>query len=254
MFVTPRYSEADYAAAMAMSDAGASDYAVSSALGMSRLTVFNWRHRKPRLIGRPAVSESWRPPEERPYSYLLGIYLGDGHIAATGEHAWRLGITLDERYPGIVDEVSSAILAVDPATRICRYRRPGAIALFASTPVWVRAFPQHGPGRKHLRTIALTDWQLQVTHRHPQALLRGLIHSDGSRCVNHFKTKLPSGRVAEYAYPRYFFSNLSRDIREIFCQHCELLGIRWTQSNPRNISVAHRDSVALLDSFIGPKT
>jgi hypothetical protein len=58
---------------------------------------------------------------------------------------------------------------------------------------------------------------------------------------------------AEYEHPRYFFSNVSGDIRAIFCRHCDLLGIRWTQSNPRNISVAHRDSVALLDSFVGPK-
>ena len=58
---------------------------------------------------------------------------------------------------------------------------------------------------------------------------------------------------ATYAYPRYFFSNLSADIRQIFCDHCELLGIRWTQSNPRNISISHRESVALLDTFVGPK-
>ena len=61
------------------------------------------------------------------------------------------------------------------------------------------------------------------------------------------------GRVATYEYPRYFFSNLSDDIRRIFCEHCELLGIRWTQSNPRNISISHRRSVALMDEFIGPK-
>ncbi len=72
--------------------------------------------------------------------------------------------------------------------------------------------------------------------------------------MNRFKTKLPSGRVAEYAYPRYFFTNYSEDIRRIFCEHCELIGVRWTQSNPRNISVSHRDSVAILDSFIGPKS
>jgi len=41
--------------------------------------------------------------------------------------------------------------------------------------------------------------------------------------------------------------------RGIFCEHCELLGIRWTQSNPRNISISHRKSVALMDEFIGPK-
>jgi hypothetical protein len=65
--------------------------------------------------------------------------------------------------------------------------------------------------------------------------------------------KLPSGRVAEYAYPRYFFSNLSPDIRGLFCEACDRLGLRWTQSNHRNISISHRASVALLDEFVGPK-
>jgi hypothetical protein len=56
--------------------------------------------------------------------------------------------------------------------------------------------------------IVLADWQHAVVDRHPERFLRGLIHSDGCRTVNRFKTRLPSGRVAEYEYPRYFFSNL----------------------------------------------
>jgi hypothetical protein len=43
------------------------------------------------------------------------------------------------------------------------------------------------------------------------------------------------------------------DIRALFCETCDRLGVRWTQSNPRNISVSHRDSVALLDSFVPAK-
>lgn len=66
-------------------------------------------------------------------------------------------------------------------------------------------------------------------------------------------TRLPSGRVREYAYPRYFFSNLSADSRALFCEYYDRLGIRWTQSNHRNISVSHRRSVAAMDEFIGPK-
>ena len=77
---------------------------------------------------------------------------------------------------------------------------------------------------------------------------------DGCRTINRFKTELPSGRVAEYAYPRGFFSNRSADIRGLFCEYCERLGIHWTQSNPRNISVSHRRSVALLDSFVPAKS
>jgi hypothetical protein len=101
--------------------------------------------------------------------------------------------------------------------------------------------------------IRLADWQREITGAHPEELIRGLIHSDGSRCNNRFKVKLPSGRVGSYAYVRYFFTNYSADIRGIFCEHCDLLGIRWTQSSFKNISIAHRDSVALLDSFVGPK-
>jgi hypothetical protein len=38
--------------------------------------------------------------------------------------------------------------------------------------------------------------------------LRGLLHSDGCRTVNRFKTTLPSGRVAEYSYPRWFLESV----------------------------------------------
>jgi hypothetical protein len=115
------------------------------------------------------------------------------------------------------------------------------------------AFPQHGPGRKHERNIELVDWQQVLTHRYPEAFIRGLIHSDGSRCINQVNTTLPSGREAHYEYVRYFFTNYSADIRRIFCEHCDLLGIRWTQSNHRNISISHRDSTAILDRIVGPK-
>jgi hypothetical protein len=104
-----------------------------------------------------------------------------------------------------------------------------------------------------LRPIILESWQQEIVDAYPAAFVRGLIHSDGCRCVNRFTTKLPSGRVAEYAYPRYFFSNLSADIRTLFCDACDRLGVRWTQSNHRNISISHRLSVARLDELVGPK-
>lgn len=239
---------------MALSRAGHSDYAIAAQLNITRSTVCNWRHHKPVFRSRQTLDATWRPPNAASFSYLLGAYLGDGHIVTTGPASWRLGITLDAKYPMIVEEAAEAMLATDPLTNVCRNDRPGATLLCSSSLCWPVAFPQHGPGRKHERPIELVDWQREITHAHPKAILRGLIHSDGSRCINRFKTKLPSGRIAEYAYPRYFFTNMSADIRGIFCEHCELLGVRWTQSNYKNISVSHRDSVALLDSFIGPKS
>lgn len=133
-------------------------------------------------------------------------------------------------------------------------RDKSTVILQSSSRDWPNLFPQHGPGKKHERKIELVDWQLLITHEWTREFIRGLIHSDGSRCMNRFSVKLPSGRIGRYAYPRYFFTNYSEDIRRIFCDHCDLLGIRWSQSNPRNISVSHRDSVAILDSFVGPKS
>jgi hypothetical protein len=199
----------------------------------------------------PRSPSRWLAPDPATYAYLLGLYLGDGCL---GNHGHQLMISLDARYPGIVEAAEEAITVTVPGITTRRYRpKQNSVRVIATSSTWPAAFPQHGPGRKHLRTIELVPWQRQITERFPRELLRGLIHSDGCRCMNRFKTKLPSGRVAAYEYPRYFFSNLSEDIRRIFCDHCELLGIRWTQSNARNISISHRKSVALIDEFIGPK-
>ena len=155
------------------------------------------------------------------------------------------------RYPGIIDECWAAMVLSMPK------HRPGvvgcssgeAVQVQACGKLWLHAFPQHGPGHKHERPIVLEPWQEEIVARHPGEFVRGLIHSDGCRTINRFKTTLPSGRVAEYAYARYFFSNLSADIRGLFCTTCDVLGVRWTLSNPRNVSVAHRKSVAVLDAL-----
>lgn len=114
---------------------------------------------------------------------------------------------------------------------------------------WVCLFPQHGPGRKHNRRLELTDWQQEIVDATPQPFLRGLIHTDGWRGLNRVHVK---GK--DYAYPRYQFSNRSDDIRRLFTDACDKLGVKWRQWTRYHISVAQRDSVALLDSFIGPKT
>lgn len=167
-----------------------------------------------------------------------------------------LQIVNDRRYPGITDEILAAIAKTfpGPSPRVHPSSVGESDVLCISHPAVLRAFPQHGAGRKHLRPIVLEDWQLELTRAYPEALIRGLIHSDGCRVVNRFKTKLPSGRIAAYSYVRYFFTNMSVDIRRIFREHCELLGIRVTQSNHRNLTVSHRTSVAILEEVVGPKT
>lgn len=199
--------------------------------------------------------ESWQPPDPRSYSYLLGLYLGDGCLGRQAR-TWQLHIYCDGAYPDLIEEAWAAMQLTLLPLRVRRYpaKDSRCVRLTASSPRWPKAFPQHGPGRKHTRVIELEACQRAIADRFPHEFVRGLIHSDGCRTVNRFKTTLPSGREAEYAYPRYFFSNLSDDIRALFCEYCDRLDIRWTQSNHRNISISHRDSVAKLDTFIGAKS
>jgi hypothetical protein len=195
-----------------------------------------------------------RPLDNRLYAYLLGIYLGDGWVGRVGR-SWSLRVVLDVAYPHIVHECASAIGAVSNArvTTLLRSEKSSVVLQSASAD-WPHLFPQHGPGKKHERKIELVDWQRLITRQYTRKFIRGLIHSDRSRCINRFKVKLPSGQIGRYEYPRYFFTNYSEDIRRIFCEHCDLFGIHWSQSNPRNISISGRHGVALLDSFVGPKS
>jgi hypothetical protein len=183
------------------------------------------------------------------YAYLLGLYLGDGHVAPFPRTSC-LRIYLDAAYPGIVGACVSAMRRVMPANRVNAVRRAPAncVIVSAYSQAWPCLLPQHGPGAKHTRRIALEPWQREITAADPGALVRGLIHSDGSRFTNPV-----TRRGRRYSYPRYFFANASADIRAIFCDHLDLLEIEWRPAGRRNISIARRDSVARLDEFVGPK-
>jgi hypothetical protein len=254
VFVSRQWEQAERDAALALAAQGLTDGAVERRTGIPRRTVNGWR-RSPQRRLLPARDQSgWRPDDDGLYAYALGVYLGDGHIAQV-RGCYFLRVSMDGAYPGLVAEVRAALgaLFAPRAASALDYAPGRGVVVQLSHPALPFAFPQHGPGKKHLRRIELVPWQRELTHRHPELFLRGLIHSDGCRVLNRFTTTLPSGREGRYSYPRYFFTNLSADIRRLFCEHCELLGIRWTQSNARNISVSHRDSVRRFDEFVGPK-
>ena len=178
------------------------------------------------------------------YAYLLGLYLGDGCLSAHPRSVFKLRICLDAAYPRIVDEATLAVCAVIPASKVARLARPDhSIEVYSYSKAWPCFFPQHGPGKKHLRRIELTTWQEGLARRAPHLLLRGLIHSDGCRFIN-------TGRG--WRHPRYVFVNLSADIRQIFTDACDLLGLRWTTSGYK-VYVSRKADVATLDRFIGPK-
>ncbi len=179
----------------------------------------------------------------RAYPYLFGLYLGDGMLTLARRNVWRLRLTLDSKYPGIIARAKEAISEVGGRSA-GETARPGSVELYTNWKHWICLFPQHGPGPKHAREIRLEPWQVRLISRYPDAFLAGLIHSDGCRCLN---------RVKGYEYPRYFFSNESADIRAMFGMACALVGVDYRPAGPRNVSVARRRSVETLDRLVGPK-
>jgi hypothetical protein len=142
--------------------------------------------------------------------------------------------------------------AIVPGNKVLTRQKPGCTEVFAYSRHWVCLFPQHGPGRKHNRKIELEEWQRVIVAEHSGDFVRGLFHSDGCRCVNRVRRRFADGE-RHYEYPRYFFSNESRDIMRLCGEALDRLGIAWRFARPNLLSVARREAVARLDEFVGPK-
>ena len=248
------YDAAVRARALDRLRAGDSLRRVSLDTGVTRSTLREWRERSGNFAPRhtcPCPRCSDDPLPLRPYLYLLGQYLGDGCISRMGR-TWVLRIATCDAYPGIRAETVDAIqaLVTNPVNFVAR---EGCTYVNCITRRWLHLFPQHGTGMKHTRPIVLEPWQVELVDADPRPLIRGLIHSDGWRGTN-WTTKTVGGTTKRYTYPRYQFSNRSADIRGIFTDALDRLGIAWRQSNQWTVSVARRDAVAMLDTFVGPKT
>ncbi|MFE1789247.1 helix-turn-helix domain-containing protein [Streptomyces sp. NPDC059525] len=230
---------------------------VAERFGIPRGTVGWWRHEDRKRRGESYVQPSDCPKctgcplDRRAYAYLLGLYLGDGHIISKPKQH-HLSVFCDAAHSGLIDAVEQAMRHVMPLPHISRRARGGCVEVKSYTQHWVCLFPQHGPGKKHERQIALEEWQQEIVDAHPWEFIRGLIHSDGCRTINW---TVRNGK--RYEYPRYFFTNKSDDIRRLCTDTLAKVGVQWTVlargSDPFNVSIARKESVALMDAHVGPK-
>ncbi|MEU6081893.1 helix-turn-helix domain-containing protein [Streptomyces sp. NPDC047108] len=244
--------------------AGEKNADVSRSLDVPPGTVGYWLHLDRAAQGelpgrphRPCPRCDGRELDEAAYSYLLALYLGDGHIIQYSEHRVpNLMIACDQSWPGLMGDCEKAIRAVFPDNSVCRIRRTGCSNVKVySKHLWC-LFPQHGKGKKHDRKIALEPWQQKIVDAHPWEFIRGLVHSDGCRITN-WTVRVVGGERKRYEYPRYFFTNKSDDIRQLYTDALDQVGVEWKVTrrgrDPYNISVARRASVALMDAHVGAK-
>ncbi|MFE5630554.1 transcriptional regulator [Streptomyces sp. NPDC056463] len=250
--------------ALALVAEGRSLNSVSKQTGISRAALRAWDKRlEPlgRIGGQAEPCPRCRPTAGLPrdtvsYSYLLGLYLGDGCISDHPRGGHHLRIACADAWPGLIETCREAIMAVRPKGSVCVLQKQGCVMVTSYGRHWTCLFPQHGPGKKHERRIALESWQQAIVDAHPWAFIRGLIHSDGCRIVN-WTEKIIGGRMKRYEYPRYFFTNSSADILGLLTATLDRVGVEWKPANQsrvaQNISVARRASVALMDLHIGAK-
>jgi Homeodomain-like domain len=252
------------AQALALVEAGLNDCEISRRLGIPRRTILDWR--RPTYVSRRKVPletcpRCWRSakrmrfmPED--YAELLGLYLGDGCISA-GPRTLRLRITLDLKYPQIVEDTRDLLTRCFPANQV-DVVRGGLKGACVNVSVYSRhlacLFPQHGPGAKHQRAIVLEPWQQEIVEAAPWPFVRDCIRSDGSVFINRTDIHRPQ----PYEYLSYEFSNSSESIARLFESVCEDLGLGPRSSidaqGRRKVRINRRESVARMLLHVGVKS
>jgi hypothetical protein len=218
--------------------AGVNDSEIARRLGLPRATVRYMRVEAPPLL----CPRCWRRTPRvaftaADYAELLGLYLGDGHIAELAR-TQRLRISLDARHGGVVADSDALLRRCFPANRVGRVLGPRGtmVVLHVYHGHLACLFPQHGRGKKQDRAIVLEPWQRAHVAAEPWALLRGLIRSDGCMYLN---------RTGRYIYLSYDFHNRSREILGLFVDVCESLGLR-PRRYARHARLYRRADVAQL--------
>jgi hypothetical protein len=106
------------------------------------------------------------------------MYLGDGCITRY-PRTHMLVIALDAAYPELAERCAAAVSKVNPFHPVRIYRQYNVLRVKSYGDCWLKLFPQHGPGRKHLRKIELCDWQGTLVKTNAWEFLRGLPESAG---------------------------------------------------------------------------
>ena len=228
---------------------GLNDCAIARRTRIPRRTVRDWRCRPQARLRHFAgdsacgIDHDFGSIAARPYCYLLGLYLGDGCISRS-RRVWRLRIFLDAKYPAIVDSCRQAIDALMPRQHAALLRRKSrCFEVSLCSKHWPCLLPQHGPGKKHNRRIALESWQEVLVKEATEDFIRGLIHSDGCRVVANDRGVRSI---------RYHFSNRSEDIIGLFTGALDHLGIPWTRSTKYIVSVYRKARPRALTSSSAP--
>jgi hypothetical protein len=120
---------------------------VARRMGLPWGTVAHWCRGDRRRVGVERIACprcTSAPLNEERYAYLLGQYLGDGHITTGRRNVHCLSIFCADAWPGVRDEVEAALAVVLPASKVSMVQRIGCAQVKSYSTHWTCLFPQHG--------------------------------------------------------------------------------------------------------------
>lgn len=240
----------EYDKVLDLHNKGFSKSQISRDTDIPRGTISEWIINPPKFItgdkrkGGLNIKEIILKNDEfkKRYSYILGLYLGDGYINKC-KRTYRLRISLDKKYDSLNSYVKDVLGKLFPDNSIHDVDYGNYLDIGLYSKQMVELFPQHGAGKKHERKIELLKWQESVVDH--QELLKGLVHSDG--CYSYHS----GDKVKHHIYT---FTNMSEDIHRIFVSCCNKLGIVSRYNKKNGVTgVYSRKEVSKLHELIGDK-
>jgi intein-encoded DNA endonuclease-like protein len=244
-----KYNNAIKNKAITLHENGECPFRISKILNISRSTIRYWLENKDKPIKEKFNPKQLLEEQKESYSYCLGLYLGDGYICKT-RRTYRLRIFQTAKYKNLVRLCQHNLKTILPNNKISLVdKKCNCTVISVYNNDLPLMFPQHGSGKKHERKISLKNWQKKIVDLYPKEFIKGLIHSDGCRYKR---------TVGKYTYTNYNFVNKSKDIIYLLCKYCEKLKIKYDlihrNNNTDMVNFSRRDSVKILDSFIGEKS
>lgn len=182
------------------------------------------------------------------YSYILGCYLGDGHISQL-PRTQRLRLFSGTSHPSIIeDQVKGLNRLFDNVVNNKKCNNQNMEIITVHNTQLDVYFPQHGLGKKHERDVSLKPWQQEIVDKEPECFIKGLIDTDGS---SYIRTNIVNG-VAR-TYPSYSFTNKSKDIMNMCQSAFKTLGIEVNRTTRKDgvsrFFLQSRKDVDILDKI-----
>jgi hypothetical protein len=255
-----KHSQADRDKVLRLFEEGKNKCEISRITGIHRATLRKWifdhqkgivkfayQHNPEEYLNEFLQSEERR----KAYSFVLGLYLCDGHISQYKTHrAACIRMINDFKYPKNTSEWSDNLQILFPENKVnTRKLKINAIEVKTYNKKLSILFPQIGKGAKHKRKLTFTDWQMDILKQYPKEFIRACIQSDGS--IYNAKSK---GRI----YKRYNFTNASEDIIDLFLYSLKGVGIETKKykhptENKFLIQNFKKNHIEILETIINIK-